>query len=371
MNSSQKKHFTESVDALYQCITDEEQWPTALRAISRLMDTPGVSVLRTTPRADSLLDMHALNQDPETQLLYREYFWQFDPTHLATRDAPVGRWLDCSDLLDPQTTPQSEYVNEFAVKRGIRWTAGGKVHGDDKVSIIVGLQRGRDAQPFEADCRVRFEALAPHVKRAALLAAELQGLRRQHRFASAALDEMPHAAFVTDANGRLLHANRAGELLLAAGMPLRDKAGQLQLGHPARQARLAAALAEACGKGARKAAVLQEPGSAQAARWAIRVVPLPGAEATALVYVADLPALPPPARLLQEVLGLTPGEAGVAFLLADGHNVKEIAAARGVTEFTVRTQMRMLLSKAGARSQSELAQYLFSIPGVRSDHVSR
>ena len=373
MNQFQEKHFAESVDALYQCITDEAQWPAALQAISKLMDTPGVSVLRTTPRADSLLDMRALNQDPETQLLYREYYWQFDPTHAATRDAPVGQWIDCSDLLDPRTTPQPEYVQDYALKHGIRWVAGGKVHGDDEVCVIVGLQRGSDGLPFEEDCRRRFEALAPHVKRASLLSAELQGLRKQRAFAAAALDEMPHAAFVVDATGRMLQTNRAAESLLAVAPagPLRSKNGLLQLVSAARQPRLAAALAEACGKGARKAAAFQERAGPKATRWAIRVVPLQSLAGAALVYAADLPALPPPARLLQEVLGLTPGEAGVAFLLADGLNVKEIAAARGVTEFTVRTQMRVLLSKAGARRQSELTQFLFSIPGVRSDSVGR
>lgn len=372
MNQLQEKHFADSVDALYQCVTDGAQWPAALNAISRLMDTPGVSVLRTQPRDDSLLDVQAVNRDPEVQLRYRDYFWRFDPAHAASRNAPVGQWNDCSDQLDPRTTPHPEYVREFALKHGIRWVAGGKVHGDEEVCVVVGLQRGSDEAPFDDDCRDRFTALAPHVKRASILAAELQGLRSQRAFALATLDEVPHAAFVVDAAGQLLQANRAAEALLAGGAaaPLRSKGGQLELQSAARQPRLAAALSQACGRGARKASAFAEAGP-KGARWVIRVVPLRGLGATALVYASELPALPPPAQLLQEVLGLTPGEAGVAFLLADGHNVKEIALARGVTEFTVRTQMRALLAKAGARRQSELAQALFSIPGVRSDGVGR
>lgn len=373
MNSFQEKHFAESVDALYQCITDETQWPAALQAISRFMETPGVNVLRTTPHADSLLDVHALNRDPETQLRYREYDWQFDPTHVASRQAAVGQWIDCGDLLDPQRPPQPEHVKDYALKHGIRWVAGGKVHGDEQVCVLVGLQRGSDGSPFEEDCRQRFEALAPHVRRAALLSAELQGLRKQRAFATAALDEMRHAAWVVDAGAHILHANRAAEALLAAGSagPLRAHGGVLQVAGTARAPRLEPALAQACGKGARKASAFQERVGPGATRWAIRVVPLQALAGAALVYAAELPGMPPPARLLQEIVGLTPGEAGVAFLLADGLNVKEIAAARGVTEFTVRTQMRALLAKTGARRQSELTQFLFSIPGVRSDGVGR
>lgn len=369
MTPFQEKHFAESVDALYQCITDEARWPAALQAISRFMETPGVNVLRTNPGADSVLGVHALTHDARTH----EYDWQFDPTHVASRHAPVGQWIDCGDLLDPKRSPQPERVMDYALKHGIRWVAGGKVHSDDQVCVIVGLQRGSDESPFEEDCRHRFEALAPHVKRTALLSAELQGLRQQRAFAAAALDEMCHAAFVVDAGARVLQANRAGEVLLAATPvgPLRTQNGVLQLASAGRVSRLEPALAQACGKGARKASAFQERSGPERTRWAIRVLPLHTLTGAALVYAAELPGMPPPARLLQDVAGLTPGEAGVAYLLADGLNVREIAAARGVTEFTVRTQMRALLAKTGARRQSELTQFLFSIPRVRGDGVGR
>jgi DNA-binding CsgD family transcriptional regulator/PAS domain-containing protein len=373
MNQAQAKHFADSVDALYQCVTDEGQWPAALQAISRLMDAPGVSVLRTSGPGDGPQDVQAVNRDPETQARYRDTYWRFDPAHAASRKAPVGQWIDCSDQLHPATTEHPEYVRDYALRHGIRWVAGAKVHGDDDGCVVLGLQRGTDGAPFEEGCRDRFAALAPHLKRASVLAAELQGLRNQRSFALAALDELPHAAFVVDAGGRVLQVNRAAESLLAGGQaaPLRSQGGQLELANAAHQTRLASALSQACGKGARKASAFQERAGARGARWVIRVVPLRGLGAAALVYASELPALPPPAQLLQEVLGLTPGEAGVAFLLADGYNVKEVALARGVTEFTVRTQIRALLSKAGARRQSELAQALFAIPGVRSDGVGR
>jgi DNA-binding CsgD family transcriptional regulator len=62
-----------------------------------------------------------------------------------------------------------------------------------------------------------------------------------------------------------------------------------------------------------------------------------------------------PASGLQAMFGLTPREAEVAGLLAEGHRNHEIAARLSVTEHTARRHTERVLRKLGVRSRSAVA----------------
>lgn len=62
--------------------------------------------------------------------------------------------------------------------------------------------------------------------------------------------------------------------------------------------------------------------------------------------------------------GLTPAEENVLKALCDGQDVRDIAAAHGVTEYTVRTQVRSLRDKTGASSMRLLVQRVAALPPV-------
>lgn len=62
--------------------------------------------------------------------------------------------------------------------------------------------------------------------------------------------------------------------------------------------------------------------------------------------------------------GLTPAEEGVLKALCDGLEVTEIAAANGVSECTVRTQVRSLRDKTGINSIRLLVQRVAALPPV-------
>ena len=67
---------------------------------------------------------------------------------------------------------------------------------------------------------------------------------------------------------------------------------------------------------------------------------------------------------LGEVFGLTTAEQGVVQLLVEGRYVKEIAELRGTSEGTVRGQLKSILSKMNARSQSEIIRLVVYLQEV-------
>jgi DNA-binding CsgD family transcriptional regulator len=74
----------------------------------------------------------------------------------------------------------------------------------------------------------------------------------------------------------------------------------------------------------------------------------------AIIFIND-PLRPqrPTQDLLRMQYGLTPAECRVALLLSDGHAPRKIAEIVGVTDNTVRSQIKSKFSKTGVRRQGE------------------
>lgn len=101
----------------------------------------------------------------------------------------------------------------------------------------------------------------------------------------------------------------------------------------------------------------------------IHVLPVRGAAhdvfsaASAIVILTPVAARDvPSANVVQGLFDLTPTEARIARLIANGHTLAEVAAMGGRSELTVRTQLKSILTKAGLRRQSDLVGLLRGIP---------
>lgn len=81
----------------------------------------------------------------------------------------------------------------------------------------------------------------------------------------------------------------------------------------------------------------------------------------AVAFVNDpLRSQRPAEAVLRELYGLTSAECRVALLLCDAHNPRAIAEIIGVTENTVRSQVKSIYSKTGVKRQSELVRLLLN-----------
>lgn len=69
-------------------------------------------------------------------------------------------------------------------------------------------------------------------------------------------------------------------------------------------------------------------------------------------------------QTLEEVFGLTAAEQGVVRALVEGLDAKSIATERGTSEGTVRGQIKSILAKMNARTQSEVIRLVMSLRDV-------
>jgi DNA-binding CsgD family transcriptional regulator len=81
----------------------------------------------------------------------------------------------------------------------------------------------------------------------------------------------------------------------------------------------------------------------------------------AVAFIND-PVRPqrPAQQVLRALYGLTPAECRVALLLSDGHAPRKIANMVGVTDNTVRSQIKSIFAKTGVKRQVELIRLLLN-----------
>jgi DNA-binding CsgD family transcriptional regulator len=187
-----------------------------------------------------------------------------------------------------------------------------------------------------------------------------------------ALDRVAHGVLVLSAAGRLLFANRAGQAILTSCDGLTFEGNRLRSTRPQDTATLAAAIAEAVrstqGEGLGSAAVVtlgrpsgRRPLVVAVSPVAARPVLLDIDRPAAVVFVTDPDrAVLPDEALIRQALGLTPAEARLARLLAEGIDLDQAAARLRLTIHTARSRLKAIFHKTGTHRQVELVRLVLT-----------
>ena len=155
---------------------------------------------------------------------------------------------------------------------------------------------------------------------------------------------------------------------------LRDLAGELRASRPKDNARLQNLLARGLprfgGRGVSGSMTVSR--SQPLPGYVLHAMPVTDREedfrprhAAALVLIVD-PAVQAKvgADVVEAVLGLTPTEAEIAVLLAQGRTPRQIAVTTGRGYSTVRTHLKHIFAKLGVSRQLEVAQAVIALSGL-------
>ena len=185
---------------------------------------------------------------------------------------------------------------------------------------------------------------------------------------------LPLGVLGLDRTGRVVTQNHAAQSMLGRGDGLFLRRGHLVAARAAESTGLHRLVLDACrrnGDGLCGGA-LEVSRMSSSRPFGVLVTPL---QAGGLPRVNGLPAavafITDPdnqaqtwRELLHRLYGLTAGETEVALLALGGKSITEVAELRGVTHNTVRTHLKQVFSKTGARSQADLVRFLLSGPPV-------
>ncbi|QOZ48674.1 LuxR family transcriptional regulator [Bradyrhizobium sp. CCBAU 53340] len=176
------------------------------------------------------------------------------------------------------------------------------------------------------------------------------------------LDGLDIGLYLLDADGNLVHANTAGQVLLDAGHILHQTRGQLTAGDPVVNQALRHA----------SAFVLDASGSAvpmigtDGQRYVAHVLPLTsgprrragiayGAVIALFVRKAAL-TIPSRSEAIAKAFKLTPTELRVLLTIVELGGIPRVAAALGVATTTIRTHVNRLFEKTGTARQADFVK---------------
>jgi DNA-binding CsgD family transcriptional regulator len=270
---------------------------------------------------------------------------------------------------------RSEFYNDFGRRIGLHAGMAVKVLDEGTVAAVVVVARGPDAGEFGRTDVAMLARLAPHLRRAVQVNHRLS---LSHGVAAAtadALDRLPQGTILADASARVLLANRAARVILAAADGLYAGPDGLRADGAAqtdelrrRIARAAlppggegsppGAMAVARRSGRRPLSVMVAPCQREGSWGLARQTP------AVLVFVADPERAPVVAAdHLCRLYGLTRAEAAVAVAVVRSDGLRAAADALGVTLATVKTHLQHVFSKTGTQRQAELVGVILASGG--------
>lgn len=352
------------VDRIYEAAALPERWPEVLDGVARAAAAAGAALL--VRRSDAWTGGKV--SEP-IEKAFRAYL----STDIAQRSRTTARliaedragFVSVAEVFTPAEWEADPLRAEWALAWGLDQAAAAAVEAPSGDVLVFHVQRRLGEPSFDRRDLDLLDAFRPHLARAGLLAARWQMERLRAAAEALALVGLP--ALVLDRSGRALAANA---LIEALTDHLRWLPGD-------RIALVDAAADEILRRGlAELGAAAAAPGRSFAARSrsggttaVVHLIPTPGQAreifngALGVLLVTPVAAPEAPAAaLLRGLFDLTAGEARVARGVAQGLTIDQIAVGSGVERETIRSQVKAVFEKTGARRQGDVASLLAGLP---------
>ncbi len=365
------------VGAIYDCALDPTLWLETMGALNAHMRF-GNSTLSLTERPAGTLRL-SVTSGIASPWLERLPRYGADLLELWGGEAVAGGVpLELPLLLSRVNASvgagqcDNRFFREWFVPQGYIDTVGINLERDKWSVSVCTFTRHRDDGPIgEAELDL-VRLFAPHVRRATTISRLLDTRTVSASLFEATLDKLATPVLLVDDSLRLVHANHAAQLLLATGIPLRERKGMLTANNPDVEAMLkSAACAALVDEAVYGRTGLGIPAQLSDGSFcALNVLPLaqgavrrqagPGA-AIAIFVAAQRGPSAAMIPLLARHHQLTTAEARVLDALTQGQTIAEIAARLELKESTVRTHVLQIFQKMGVHRQTDLIRLASSL----------
>jgi DNA-binding CsgD family transcriptional regulator len=356
--------------SLYEAAADPARWDPFLEQLALSA--------RATSAALVMHDFdHALctvssswELNPESNRLYQEHYHALDVWAQAAPKRASGYVCNSESLCPLPELRKKEIYNDLFVPFGIEHGMFALLESNEGRFASVSLYRDKSRAHFTSPDLHILQLLNPHLQRAFKLRLHFSGLGSRSAGLEAALNMLPTGLVFLSARGEIVLMNRSATALAAErdgllatrdGLRAERQAESLLLEKTIRQA-ASTSNGNSLSAGGTVLVSRREGPPLQILVSPIRNSSMGESESVAAVaFISDpLRRQRPAQETLRGLYRLTPAECRVALLLGDGHAPRKIANMIGVTDNTVRSQIKSIFSKTGVKRQGELIRLLMN-----------
>lgn len=344
---------------LDEAVVNADRWPSLLDEVASACGAEGAGLLRVEKVVTSSVWTPGI-----AELSARYYGEGWNKADHRQKGIPLmqrrGVCVD-QDFTTPEEMETLPYYQELLAARGLRWFAGVGFQAGNRF-LCVTIHRTPVQGLFDLHEQKSLALLTPALRRAALLTAATDGARLAGM--TEALDFVDRPALILGDGGYALRLNASFAALLDQDIRIlgqrlvlndQEAARRLdQLSHPQAQPAVAPVIVR----------------RREASPLVLYAVPLSGPTRCAFSGgTLLLLACNPEARtqiapdVLKAAFRLTPREAALAVVLAEGISAVEAAERLGIAHETARVHMKSVFDKLGVRRQGELVRLLAALAG--------
>jgi len=365
---SESEHVSRLIGDIYDAALDPALWPSVLESTCQFVNAVAALVLSV-----NLVDRRgefyfSWGDDPHYTELYFKEYGKINPLVPQVMQLPVGEVYCASTLMPYEQLKASRFFREWAEPQGYADFVATILEKSILSTATVSVSRDRRNGLADDETRRRMGLLAPHFLRAVAIGKVIDLHRVEAATFADTLDGLAAGMFLVDDAGRIIHSNASGQALLADGGMLRNANGILRALEPQANKALQD-VCQAAGSGDTAVGIsgIAVPLTGRdGERFVAHALPLTAgarrrtgvaySAAAALFVHRAAPEAPGPFEVVAQHFSLTPTELRVLFALVEIGGVPESAKVLGIAETTVKTHLRRLFQKTGAKRQADLVK---------------
>ena len=364
------------VGLIYKAAIVPSEWHSVLRRTCELLKAESALFMvnerrSRTPLYGMLYGMDPISWDVyTTEGFYEKDIWLRRALKRKGAGTFVGRELVRQDIF--RASPwRNEFLSRWNIEDIISYTP---VVPQD-LSVSVSFYRPPSAEVFSAKDKETLAVLTRHLDHAVNAHLKLAQLQQRTAAMEILLERFSFGVMILNRRGEVEQMNRAAEAVVAAADGVSVRRRRLVAEAPRDNARLGQAIDAALGghrkaPGQARSVVITRPSMKRP--YALQILPVRSEGvlpewcprigfAAAIVLLTDPEwKARVPERALAELYGLTPREAQLAAVLADGETLVRISETMRITIGTARNHLKSVLHKTGCHRQAELVRLVHS-----------
>lgn len=355
--------------SIYEGCVETLPWSTALTTLRSVLAANWVTLI-LRPASDTLNAL-IVNSGPDGAFMEKGKF----ATHTAFMldpfsGLPSDRVATVDEVVGAKEWLSSEFYKQFVEPYDIRYMIGADMLTADGSECRLRICRPQSAGHFSESDKNICQHLLPHIKRAIELHSRLDRMESERTLYATTVDRMLLGTVVFDETGTIMRVNRAAEEILKQNDGLCISGGHLEASYGQENRHLQTLIRRALAdnasstSGIGQAISITRPSARAKLGIAVRANPLSewaeGRHRPAVtVFIRDPEQKSMASRdVIQQLFELTPAEASLALLLADGMTLDEAADKLDIRKNTARAHLRSIFAKTGVTRQTSLVRLL-------------
>ncbi|TXS94138.1 hypothetical protein FV139_11095 [Parahaliea maris] len=360
------------LEDIYEGPLEELPWQGLVARIRQRFNVVGCSLYLSLPGPGECgLDVSDNDWDVEVLREHnaRHYYRDNPFDYKEMQPGTVYRW---TDFISREQFVETPYYREFCQPVGFDFALCLGIDEPGGMAIWLSVVRNEAQGDFSREEAQAFQALYAPMRRALRLLARIQHSETERQVYQTALEQMAIGALVLDTQARVVSCNATAQALIADCDEISIIGNRIKLQDVALQQVLAGHFEAVMAKADPTCEVMAIPRNSEPAlgllmRGLRGISTLSGPQQPALVVYLSDPARHQlaPRNLVAQLFGLTPTEATLATMLADGLSLAEAASAMHVSENSVRSYCKRIYSKTGLSRQGEVVKLVLqSVAGL-------